>query len=118
MDHLQTQLTLSKWGSWWRSHGDHLGYPRVNQIAAMMEVAKLGVRVQATQRVDRSEEIRVPAYIEEVDAAIARLSQRDRALLVYLYQRTPRWNRRTLQRKSPALYRALLRAELRIGADL
>lgn len=113
-----THAALSCWGGWWRRHDTHLGYPAVNQICRMMYEAKLGARVQTSRRHDKSEEIRVPGYIVQIDLAIAELPLRDRALLVALYQRKPVWNRKALKRKSPDLYRALLRAEFRVAASL
>jgi hypothetical protein len=113
-----TRDQLGKWGSWWRSRWDHVGYPRVNQIHAMMEVAKLGVRVQHSPRHNHSEEIMVPYWVLRIDHAVSRLSLRERALLVYLYQRVPGWNRKTLKRKSPVLDRALLRAEVKVARSL
>ena len=114
-----TRGTLTYWGNWWRRNGNHIGYPRTNQIYQMMEVAKLGVRVQHSPRHSHSDEIRVPPRIAEVDAVIARLPPRDGALLVYLYQQAPPgWNRRTLERKSKRIHRALCRAEVRIRSEL
>lgn len=114
-----TRGTLTYWGNWWRRNGNHIGYPRTNQIYQMMEVAKLGVRVQHSPRHSHSEEICVPPGIERIDAVIARLPSRDGALLVYLYQQAPPgWNRRTLERKSKKLHKALCRAEVRIRSAL
>lgn len=112
------QATLSYWGGWWRRHDTHLGYPATNQLCRMMYQAKLGARVQTSRRHDQSEEIRVPGHIARIDLAIAELPQGDRALLVALYQRKPGWSRKALKRKSPDLYRALLRAESRVAISL
>lgn len=113
-----TRGALTRWGNWWRRNGNHIGYPRTNQIYQMMEVAKLGVRVQHSPRHSHSEEIRVPPDIAMTGDVIARLPESDGALLVYLYQQAPGWNPKTLHRKSPKLYKALLRAEVKIRSEI
>lgn len=118
MDLKDTREKLDRWGQWWRNHGDHLGYPRINQIHALIQTAKWGVKVQTTRRHTRSQDIHVPPDIERIDVAISGLCQRDRALLVHLYQRAPGWSRKALERKCPDLHRALVRAEARIASDL
>lgn len=92
---------LTSWGIWWRrNEGKGLGYSPVSPSARLMELARVGCSIQGTRRVGRSDEIRVPAHIREIDRVVERLPCQYRQAIVGLYVR------RGVRRRGPVHIRA------------
>ena len=78
----------------------------------MIDLAKLGCRIQHSVRHDNSENIRVPRHIAQIDEVIACLPAGQRAALTSFYIRSPNIPRRKVKSK------ALLLAEVRVMHSL
>lgn len=107
------RIALQYWGAWWRWQEQRgLGYAATGPGHQLMQMAKLGCRIQNGIRHDRSENIVVPRHVALVDAVVENLPQAQRAALVTYYIRNPRVPRRKVRS------RALLRAELCVGRSI
>jgi len=89
-----------------------LGYAPIGPGQKLIDLAKLGCRIQPTVRHDQSAEIRVPRYIARIDAVVETLPQGQRAALTTYYVRSPKIPRRKVKSL------ALLRAEMQIMYSL
>ena len=101
---------LGRWGGWWCHREDAECYQGGTSLSAiMMEICRLGVRVQTTNtsaHMHLSDSIRVPGWVEDMDERVGRLPLQQRNALVLWYVRRDR-------RAADSL--PLLRAELAIG---
>jgi hypothetical protein len=104
---------LTKWGRWWRDQEQKmLGYAPIGPGQKLIDLAKLGCRIQQSLKHDHSENIQVPPEHAAVDAVVGHLPQGQRAALTAYYIRNPTISRRKVKS------RALLRAEVRIMQSL
>jgi hypothetical protein len=109
----EVRIVLQRWGAWWRwQEQRELGYASAGPGYQLMQLAKLGCRIQSGIRHDRSEDIQPPGYIAQVDQVVESLPQAQRAALVAFYVRRPGLRRCRVRS------RVLLRAEMRVGIAL
>jgi hypothetical protein len=102
---IDVRHTLSHWGWWWRQkETEGLGYSSIGPGQKLIELARLGCRVQRSGKHDQSDNIRVPWYIAQIDEAVNRLPLEQRVVLTTYYVRRPEIPRRKI--KDPNLLRA------------
>ena len=103
-------VELQAWGAYWRNQENKgLGYPAIGPGQQLIELARLGCRVQKTTKHDQSGNINVPWRYARIDAVVETLPENQRAALREVYVKNPKIPRRKVQES-----RALLRAEMTI----
>jgi len=95
---LMVRDDLARWAHWWgRVESRGLDYSPLSPSARLMDLARVGCHIQATRRAGRSEEIRVPAHIGRLGAAVDALPEPQRIAVLCFYVRRGKWRpRRTL----------------------
>jgi hypothetical protein len=110
---VEVRDTLSKWGAYWyEREKDGLGYAAVGPGQRLIDLAKLGCRIQRSGKHDRSDDIIPPPHIAMVDKAISRLDLREKAALTAYYIRCRSLPRRRVKS------RVLLLAEKQVMHEL
>lgn len=79
----QVRERLKSWGGFWREQQQGAGFGSNSVTGRLCESLRTGVFSQGTkyQVMDRSDEIRVPEHIEEIDNCLSRLTASE---VVYL----------------------------------
>lgn len=105
----EARKELRAWGSYWRHRQqDGHGYSGVSPMHSIVEIGRLGCRVQKTCFVDRtSDEYVPPAWIGEIDKIVEGLTRMQQAALSIRY----------IQQR-PANATHLLRGEMAVAEAL
>jgi len=102
-----TRERLVKWGKWaHRQEKRFLGYSSIGPGQKLIDLARLGCRIQQSMRMDHSENLRVPQEHAQIEAAIETLTHGERAALTAFYVRNQKLPRHRVRR-----IRILLQAE-------
>lgn len=101
----EARAELCRWGAYWRWREQH-GWAPVSPSQTLIDIARLGCIVQRGRRTsEAADDMRVPAWVQTVDAALEQIPMRRRAAIVQFYLRS---NVKRTKAKSIILERAEL----------